>query len=290
MAPICSASVVDLSAPKNLATNIGVLQGFSIGFAFLFGAPIGGIIASRSSPVKAFKLAAVVSGLNFLWNAFFIKESFPESARSTSRQTALQRLRENANPLQNFSFLTDISRRRLTLTLFLVWVALNGFQVTCFNYAKHAFDWEVSKTAIYQAMSGVCLATVPKLVVPVLGAESTVRWGLRCFALSLLVMGMTKNSGVFGASVVMVGVGAAMVIPALTSLISETSSSDKKGRIFGAVESSITLNRAVVYPIVGRLFAKGMEDDKGFFGLIGGTSSPFYLGVVALALAAACFR
>ena len=171
MAPVTSAAVIDISPPSRTATNLGMLQGFAIGFAFLFGAPIGGIISSRGEPLTAFKLASGVAAANFFWTRIFVTETLAPTLRT--KDSFLSSISKNANPAKNLKFIMSSDRRKfLVLSLNLVWTALNMFQVTAFNYAKHVHGWEVSRTAMYQSASGVALATIPKLLIPILGERA----------------------------------------------------------------------------------------------------------------------
>jgi DHA1 family tetracycline resistance protein-like MFS transporter len=281
MAPLACAYTCDITPdPLKYGPRVGLLQGLSIGLAFLLGAPLGGFLVSnkggKRDPAFPILIATAVSGLNLLFATFIVPESKILSTASSDKKTSLSRsIIKSLNPAPGiFMILNNAQLRNAILTLSLVYVGVNSWQVTIFNVAKLKFGMPPSQTSLMQGASGIFLALVPSIVLPRLGNRRTYRLGATWLSVALLCAGLAEQQSSFVFAGLMVALGGALTLPSLTGEIQALTPQSQRGAVLGAVEQLITFNKAVTYPTFGRILRRGIEE-----GMVG---RPYLVGGAAV--------
>ncbi|HZH77349.1 MAG TPA: MFS transporter, partial [Archangium sp.] len=140
----CQAAIADISTPETRARAMGRV-GAGIGLGLVLGPGIGGLLAEWGEwfPPLA---AAALAGLGALGVLFFMPETHPLPARTTSKSPGrLDVLRASPRP------------RALLIVLalyFLVFLGMTNMQVAFALLAKSRFDWGSKEVGYTFAMLG----------------------------------------------------------------------------------------------------------------------------------------
>ena len=294
MLPITQGMCRDISPAKDLETNMGKLQGVSVGAAFIVGAMSGGILTKKMGPRFVFKVAASIAGLATLVALTVMPETLPlihGLSASTSTSSSKSTSKSAAGPLQALRLLgrTRVSTGAAA-TFLLFWTGLNGLQINLFNFAQHKFGWDKIQSTKLQAMSGILLAVSngigPKVLLPRIGVVGTVRLGMVGMAISLASMAFAQSERLFFASVC----GASLCtvcLPVLMGTLAKEYPADEGGASLAALETANTLNRVGAYRgmawVFGWCIAEGRSQAlAGMFFAVG--SSLVALGAVVFEL------
>ena len=284
MLPITQGMVRDISPPTDLETNMGRLQGVSVGSAFIVGAMSGGILTKKMGPRFVFKIAAGVAGLATLIALTVAPETLP------AQRVQSPKSQSSGGPIKALRML---GRSRTSIgsaaTFLLFWTGLNGLQINLFNFAQHKYGWDKVQSTKLQAMSGVLLAVSngigPKVLLPRIGLINTVRLGMFGMAICLQSMAFAASEFIFFASVC----GASLCtvcLPVLMGTLAKEYPAEEGGASLAALETANTLNRVAAYRgmawIFGWCIAEGRA--KALSGAF------FAVGSVLVGLGAALFE
>lgn len=283
MLPICQSAVRDISSRRALSARLGVLQGASLGAAFLIGGGAGGALATAASPRLAFAIAAGVAALAGVVLATCAPETLPPARRAPRVDW------RSAHPLGAAARLFWWGGRRTrgaALAYLLLWLGLNALQTTLYNYTDYAFGWSPAAAVGLQAAAGLALAASnglgPRLLLPALRAErNLVRAGMGAFALAMVGMGAARSGAAFAAAVVCASL-ATFCLPALTGLVAREAAESDGGATLGALEAMSTLDRLLAYKGAARLFAWGLRH--------GAPTAHFYAGAACAAAGLAAYE
>jgi len=265
MQPITQSMVADISPADKLLPNLGILQGISLGAAFIVGGAAGAILTQKAGPRTVFKLAAGIAGCAALFGFFFLKESLPAERRTEKLKLA------EANPLSNLSMLTKSRRSVGAAIMFLMfYTGLNGLQINLFNYTQHRYGWTKVQTISTQAISGllhaISNAIGPRLLLPILGPKNLVRACTVAFTTALVCMGLAPTGFIFRISVVAASTCTA-ALPVLIGLIAGQAEDSESGATLSALESMNTLNRFFGYKAMTIIFGWVISEGRNLPGV-----------------------
>merc|ERR1712129_538610 len=98
------------------------------------------------------------------------------------------------------------------------------------------FGWTQAQSGPVLVMVGLMLAIVPRLLVPLLGLQKSINFGLLVYALGLSSAGLVSTSMHFVASIAVVAIGGVST-PALQALLVSLAPPGQSGVLLGAVGS-----------------------------------------------------
>lgn len=255
MMPLCQAYVIDASPPDKRAANLGVFQGLSVGGAFIFAFPIGGILGAKFGPRVPLLIAAGIQLINALIIMFLTPESH------TPNVGAKIDLRE-VNPIGGlvrlFGGLPLL--RVASLALFLASLGRSSLDAQFTNYVNIRFGWTQAQTGPLLVLVGLMLAVGPRILVPLLGLKNTILSGLLFLAAGLVGTGLAPTPVRFVGSIAVVSVGCTC-LPALQALMANLAKPEERGALLGAVGSLNELTGAIGSTLFAGLLAKFTGSD-----------------------------
>lgn len=287
MTPVCQAYVADCSAPADRAANLGIFQGLSIGMAFIFAFPIGGILGTKFGPRVPLRIAAGLQMLNALIIILVTPEANPRSARA-GRVVDWRA----ANPIGAMWRLFGRAPllRSVATTYALVTLARNALDAQFINYASVRFGWSSQQTGPVMVIVGLMLAIAPRVLVPLLGLRRAIVYGAAIFSAGLLATGLSPNPAGFVGGLFVVSVGC-VCIPALQALLTNLAPPGEKGALLGALGSLTELDGAIGSRMYAAILASFVSDTPPLPGMPG---MHFFVAsalmLVALAVAAHAFK
>ncbi|CAN0408549.1 unnamed protein product, partial [Discosporangium mesarthrocarpum] len=72
----------------------------------------------------------------------------------------------------------------VTMCWALLWIAHSGLQINWINYTDLKLNWSVAQSGASLTLLGLLVAVFPKLVIPRLGLERSITYGLFVYAIS----------------------------------------------------------------------------------------------------------
>jgi DHA1 family tetracycline resistance protein-like MFS transporter len=230
------AYIGDMTTVENRATSYGLL-GAAFGLGFVIGPAMGGALShiSYTAPVwGAAGIALIAAALAWVW--------LPETVRRTT-----------ARPASAWRETGTMLRRpvvgRLLLIDFLYWATFAAYQTTFALFGARRFGFDVPQTGYVLALVGVItIATQVAVIAPAVrrfGEHGVLTGGLMLAGIGLALAAASHHVAWFYISIVPGSIGAAVAIPTLTSLISQSASRQEQGRIQGVSSSLEGLGRAV---------------------------------------------
>ena len=265
MTPVCQAYVADCSPADKRAANLGIFQGLSIGMAFIFAFPIGGILGAKLGPRVPLLIAA---GMQLL-NALIILVVTPESNPRSARAGRVVDWRE-ANPIGALWRLFGGAPllRSVALTYALVTLARNALDAQFVNYASVRFGWSQQQTGPVMVIVGLMLAIAPRVLVPMLGLRQAIRIGLLIFSVGMAATGLSPTPVGFVLGLFVVSVGC-VCIPALQALLTNLAPPGERGALLGALGSLTELDSAIGSTLYAAVLASFTGDNPPIRGLPG---------------------
>jgi DHA1 family tetracycline resistance protein-like MFS transporter len=212
----------------------------AFGLGFVFGPALGGF-AVRLGPAAPGLAAAALSFTAFLWALIALPETRPvEGAASRVGAVPLAALRR--------SFANPVVAPLLVLTL-VATTAFSSFEVSLSQHLHGRFGFDPSHVAFVFVAIGLTSAFTQGLLVRRLAA----RFGearLVAAGASLLVAGFaamvfaSERVALIG-SVVLIALGAGLLNPSLSSLVSRRAARHSQGEVLGAFQGMGSLGRIV---------------------------------------------
>jgi len=268
MSPVCQAYVADCSgsgAGSSLASNLGIFQGISIGGAFVFAFPIGGLLGAKFGPRLPILMAAGFQVLNGLLAIFVTPESNNPQNRihkkilfsDVNPITGLQKLFGIGSKSFGSSIGSSNSRsllRTASLTYLCLSMARGALDAQFVNYSNIRFGWTQAQAGPVLVMTGLMLAIVPRILIPLLGMQRAINGGILVVGLGLSSAGLVAKSAQFVGSIGIVSIGF-VAIPALMALLANLAPPGQSGALLGAVGSMSELSGAISSSMYATLLA-----------------------------------
>lgn len=247
---VASSYIADVSAPSERAANLG-LVGAAFGVGFILGPAIGGALG-RFGVIVPCLLALALNLANAGLCFFFLPESLPSSSR---RKVVLAEL----SPIRS---LVRIARpsplRRLFLIHLLFSLGTQVYSSIWSVYTQYRFAWSPAAVGASISTIGVLVAFAQGYLVRIF----TARWGERsalfiggCFGLAGFLGFALATHGWMLYVLLVAACPAAVVEPAMRSLISRGAPASLQGEVQGTAISLGNLATILGAPLYARLFA-----------------------------------
>jgi DHA1 family tetracycline resistance protein-like MFS transporter len=280
IAGICGASVgtaaayiADITPAENRSRRMGLI-GAAFGVGFVLGPAIGGIL-SHFWTVAPFWFGA---GLAFL-NAIAVLLFLPEPEKHVKRSEVSSPVAADAVGRTGFDGIA-----LLVVTYF---VAIAGFAIVTMIYPQvldRRFTLNTSQISMVFVFLGLVGALIQGGAIGRLakrfGDYKLAGAGLLLMAISMLVMPLAQNMGLFLLFTFGLAVGNSLAQPTLMAMASRLAATTAQGRVIGTVQSAGSLGR-VVGPSAGG-FMLGW-DRPGPVLAYGNT--PFLIGGIVMGIA-----
>ncbi len=254
MTPICQAYVADCSPPEKRATNLGIFQGLSIGIAFVFAFPIGGILGAKLGPRVPMLVAAAIQLLNFLIITFLTPESHP----APRRKLALDPREANPAGLLAGLFTKGALLRGMAISWFLLSLARCALDEFV-NYTARRFGWTQEQAGPVMVLVGTSVAIAPRLLVPLLGMRLAILAGLLVFGVGLSVVALAPTPMSFMMGILVVSVGT-VCMPSLQAFITNMAQPEERGAVLGALGSVEMLTAAIGSTMYSSILAYAVSE------------------------------
>lgn len=223
MTPVCQAYVADCTVGSaSLASNLGVFQGISIGGAFVFAFPIGGMLGAKFGPRLPILMAAGFQVVNGLVALFVTPESNAraiENKRSTNRNPESKIDLSEVNPIRGLQNLLGIGSvngfgtsnqsllRAASLAYFCLSLARNSLDAQFVNYSNIRFGWSQAQSGPVLVMVGMMMGIVPRILVPLLGLQKCIHYGLLILGVGLSMSGLAPTPMQYIMSFAIISIG-----------------------------------------------------------------------------------
>jgi MFS family permease len=279
---VAQAYIADVTRPEERARGMGLI-GAGIGFGFVLGPVIGGVLAGvnerfhllpRVGALPAYA-AAGLALVNVVLAWRFLPESLPASRRG-----------EHVRRISPF----DASRYRAAWRFpgvakamalnFLVILSFAAMEQTFRLFTADAFHMSDSGTGYVLGFVGLVLIVVQGLLIKPLsrlfGECSLLRAGVLIESLGFAALALSPRFGAVGPLYAAMGViafGSALTSPSLSSFVSKCSDAESQGLVLGVLQSAGAFAR-VCGPAVGGVLYQTVDH-----------SAPYVAAAVGMAVA-----
>jgi DHA1 family tetracycline resistance protein-like MFS transporter len=252
-----NAYVADITPPDARARSFGIL-GSALGFGFLIGPTVGGVLGEFGLRVP-FIVAAALCLINGLYGLFVLPESLPPERRTTRLHWRL------ANPLGALVFLR---RREDLLGLagvnFLFQLSQTVLPSIFVLYVGYRYGWTPGVLALTFLASGLCQIIVQVLLVTptvrAVGERGAVLLGLGFAAVSFCAYALAERPWMYLATMPFFALGGLMQ-PGLMGLMTRRVGPEFQGQLQGAVQSLQGIAATIGPYIFGMTFAWSIRED-----------------------------
>jgi DHA1 family tetracycline resistance protein-like MFS transporter len=271
------AVIADTTPPEGRARGMGMI-GAAFGLGFIAGPAIAGLLAPLSASAPGWG-AATCSLAALVMTALFLPETRPQGEAPGTGAPA-------SGPAR---IAVAWRRPELAPLIAIGFAAVTGFaafEVTFAQFLHVRLDLPHSGVSFLFVYVGVLAVVVQGGLVGRatrwLGEANMVIGGLSCTAAGLLLLSAAHRLGVILAVLPVVALGAGMVNPSLTALVSRRAAADQQGMALGAYQGVSSLAR-----VVGPFTA---EVALGSWGVAAPQVGAAVLAVIAAAGAASVLR
>ncbi|XP_063231669.1 major facilitator superfamily domain-containing protein 10 [Bacillus rossius redtenbacheri] len=255
------AIITDVSSTATRGRGMA-LVGIAFSVGFILG-PVIGAVFSRWSHSQAgawyvypalFALSLVI--LDIIFVVYFFKESLPKNRRAKSVANSVSQAAAYINPFELFKFsavqnmpkkeLAEL--RRLGFIYFVYLFLYSGLEFTITFLTHHKFNYTSMQQGLMFFTTGFTMAAVQGGYVRRLPQDkmrATAVRGLLLIVPSYVCIGLAPSPVLLYIGLLIYSVSTAMVVPCLTTLVSNHGSHEQKGKVMGIFRSLGALARAV---------------------------------------------
>eukprot|EP00752_Nemacystus_decipiens_P011767 g10443.t1 len=268
-----------------LGEAFGMFQGLSLGMAFTIGLPTGGVLGAKYGARFPLLVSVGLCLANFVMIALIMPETLPQEKRA--KQVDLKQ----ANPLGAVLLAT---RNKLITGVIacwtLLWIAHVGLQINWINYSDLKFGWNSAQSGASLTLMGLLGTVFPKIIIPRLGLERSITYGLLTYTVGQLVIasapGMTTKHGQYGTPLVVSGLVLAsagtIVFPSMLAYLCNQVGSGEVGALLGTTDMVKTVCSVLCGPAMAWIFGYFISE-KAYPRQIEGAS--YYVGAAVALLA-----
>jgi MFS transporter, DHA1 family, tetracycline resistance protein len=268
---VCQSYIADVTKPEERARSIGLL-GAALNLGFAIGPALGGLLADPSMGLAGFRLpilvSAAIAGIAAVWSAFVLVETHAPGA---------------ARPLPNWGqAMAIVGGHPLLLRLFgIAAIGIGAFasmEAVFGLWTAHNFGWSTHEVGLTFIAVGATGFLVQILLIGGatrrFGEARVIVGGLAVLAASMLLQPLLRDP--IWAVVLMATLmgGHSIAFPTAGALISRSIGGDIQGSINGLLMAANALARIVAPPLFGFAYSAG------------GPDAPYYLGALAIGIAA----
>ncbi|QYM79931.1 MFS transporter [Horticoccus luteus] len=261
---VATAAVADVTTRENRAKGMGII-GVAFGLGFLFGPAIGSLAAFHDFTlhhpgltrfgVNPFSFAALLafafSLVNLVWVAVRFRETLDPAHSGENERVRIR------HPLHELLHAKAGPARRTNWLYFIFTLAFSGMEFSLPFLAKDRFAYEPTDMfKIFVFLGLVLIFTQGGLVrraVPRFGEKPVLLTGLLCVCLGIALVGLSRGAALLYTGLGAIGVGAGLINPSVSSLVSLYSPPAQQGRTLGVFRSLGSLARGIG-PVVACLF------------------------------------
>lgn len=280
-----NAYLVDVTPAEKRAQSFGLL-GAAFGLGFVIGPALGGLLGKFDLRLP-FWFAAACAALNWLWGFFVLPESLaPENRRPFDWR--------RANPIGALAAVRRFPAvLGLTGCFFILWLAQTMLQATWALYTDNRYGWDSLQIGLSLmaagALMGVVQAGLVKKLVPRLGEQRAVIFGLALTAASQVAYGLAPQGWMVYAIIVVAALGG-ITSPALQAYVTKHVPPNEQGAVQGVFTGLASLANIPGPFIATWSFGWAVAPERKFHlpGIAFFEAAVFVL--IALALAMRSFR
>lgn len=261
MTPVCQAYVADCTVGSAaLASNLGIFQGLSIGGAFVIGFPIAGMLGAKYGPKLPILLAAAFQAISGLLALFVTPESntLATSSKPIKKNAASQSINlAEVNPITGLQNLLGIGSsstgfgtssksllRAASLAYACLSMARRSLDTQFVNYSNIRFGWSQAQSGPVLVLVGLMMGIVPRILVPLLGLQKCIHYGLLILSVGFSAAGLAETQGLYISSFAIISIGF-VAVPALQALLANLVPPSQSGALLGAIGSMTELTGAI---------------------------------------------
>lgn len=163
---------------SDISVALSRFQGLAIGFAFMFGVPLGGYLGSKYSYRTPVRLAVGICFVNCILISLFLPKSSHHKQNpplETSNFNELGEIRKEENPssfewnhANPFNAIALLFKNRSLFFASLAYLAIQcaqaGLQVNWINFLQYKFGWSAVFSGSTLMMIGIVLAVIPPII------------------------------------------------------------------------------------------------------------------------------
>lgn len=276
-----TAVVADITTKENRSKGMAFI-GIAFALGFVIGPAIGGILSMidltkiypelASYGVNPFSMPAafafLLSAFNIVWVSRKFKETLPVEKRGVGV------VDRSANILKIFKPLPYPGVNLVNFGNFLFITAFSGMEFTLTFLAFERLGYTSMQNAYLFIFIGFILAMVQggfvRRKAGIIGEKKMAVMGLLVLIPGLILIGLSQSSALLYFGLFFLSVGASMIIPCLTTLVTFYTPSEEQGRSVGIFRSLGALGR-VVGPITAAIIYYKY-----------GSAMPYYIGAAFL--------
>jgi len=266
------AYVADSTTLENRAKGMGLI-GAAFGLGFIFGPPVGGILAHWGTSLgyhgNLFPgILASVASVVAVTIAFF---KLPESKNPDLKPRS--GLPPQFDPAMLRVVLSNGGLHIAIITLFLMILAFSGMEPSVVLYGKDRFNFTTRELGYFFGFMGVIVAVLQGGVIGRVakrfGDIGAAMLGASSLFIGMALIPIVSTIPALVVVAVFIAIGQGFVYPSLTSHISKLAPEEHRGSILGISTASSSLSR-VFGPIVAGVFYDHWAARGAFWGLAAG--------------------
>lgn len=253
---VATAAVADVTTRENRAKGMGVV-GVAFGLGFLFGPAIGSVAAFHDLShgnetlvrlgVNPFSLPALISLIFSVVNLVWVALRFRETLDPAHQQSeAPVRVR---HPLSALVHAEAGPARRTTWLYFIFTLAFSGMEFSLPFLVTERFGYAPTDMfKIFVFLGLVLILTqggIVRKAVPKFGEKPVLLTGLLSVCLGIALLGLAGSSTLLYTGLAITGLGAGLINPSVSALVSLYSPATQQGRMLGIFRSLGSLARGV---------------------------------------------
>lgn len=277
-----TAVVADVTPKENRSKGMAFV-GLAFALGFILGPALGGLSSKIqigtlfpeliSVGVNPFSACALLACLLSIFNFFWILLKFPETLSEENKNKASGKENfRSSNPILLFKPLPYKGVNLTNFGHFLFLLAFSGMEFTLTFLASERLGFNSLNNAYMFIFIGVTLAIVQggfvRRKAHLIGEKKLTLYGLLLLIPGLLAIGFADNILVLYFGLFFLALGAGIIIPCLTSLVSLLTPAQHQGQAIGIFRSLGALSR-VIGPIIASLIYYKW-----------GSSYPYFLGSI----------
>jgi len=253
---VATAAVADVTTRENRAKGMGIV-GVAFGLGFLFGPAIGSIAAFhdlshgnetlRRLGVNPFSLPALLSllfsAVNLVWVALRFRETLDPAHQQNEAPVRVR------HPLGELIHAEAGPARRTNWLYFIFTLAFSGMEFSLPFLAADRFDYAPTEMfRIFVFLGLVLIFTqggIVRRAVPKFGEKPVLLAGLLSVGLGIALLGFAGTSALLYTGLALTGLGAGLINPSVSALVSLYSPAAQQGRMLGIFRSLGSLARGI---------------------------------------------
>jgi MFS family permease len=264
---VATAAVADVTTRAERAKAMGIV-GAAFGLGLVTGPALGGISSAlhwdllTARPdlarwgINPFSVPALIALtlclLNQVWIYRRFKETLPPSARAERKDARVR------NPLRAILLLDNANVRRANVVAFVHSVAFVAMETSLTFLAAQRFGYGVTQNTKLMVWLGffsiLTQAYILRKILKGRGEVTVLSLGLGLSVVGLVTIGVAPQPWVLYTGLAVLAVGAGLVNPSTSGLISLYSEPSEQGRVLGIFRSLGSLSRAITPLLAGILF------------------------------------